>query len=220
MSALIFDLDGTLIDASRDIHACAIRMLESEGLPPVTLDQVRGFIGNGVGVLISRCLAALEVAETPALHGRMTAVFQQEYVTAVTRTTLFPHVRETLQLLKDDGYRLALCTNKPQAPTHAVLDHLGLTPLFDAFAYGDGPYPRKPDPAPVRHLVDQLPARRFLYVGDSEVDCETARNAKIPMALFTEGHRKTPPSALYHDALFNDFKQLPAIAAGLVPRPQ
>ncbi len=223
MSGLIFDLDGTLIDASRDIHACAVEVMTAEGLAPPTLDAVRGFIGGGVALLLTRCLAAAGVkdaAEGTAMHSRMLAHFRRIYPEAVSRTDPYPHVPEVLETLKADGYRLAICTNKPQVPTHAVLRHLGLERLFDAFAYGDGDYPRKPDPAPVRHVVDQLAARRFLYIGDSEVDAATAEAAKLPMALFTEGFRAAPVEDLYHDAAFDDYRQFPAIAARLAPRPE
>lgn len=220
MSAVIFDLDGTLIDASRDIHACACAMFAAEGLPPLDLPTVKGFVGKGLGNLVSRCIAARGLDDTPDRHARMYATFHAAYETAVAQTVLYPNVLAALDALKAEGYRLALCTNKPQGPTRAVVAHLGLAPYFDAYAFGDGPYPRKPDPAPVRHIVDQLPARRFLYVGDSEVDAETARNAGLPMALFTEGFRTTPVAQLYHDATFADFADLPAIAARLAPRPE
>lgn len=226
MSALIFDLDGTLIDASRDIHACAVEVMTIEGLTPVTLDQVRGFIGGGVPKLLVRCLAAAtagdeaDVDQEDARLVRMIDHFQRLYPDAVSRTTTYPHVPQVLESLKSEGYRLAICTNKPRAPTHTVLRHLGLEALFDAFAYGDGDYPRKPDPAAVRHVIDQIPARRFLYVGDSEVDAQTAQAARLPMALFTKGFRKTPADQLYHDALFDDYTDFPAIAARLAPRPE
>jgi len=220
MSAVIFDLDGTLIDASRDIHACATRMLQAEGATPLPLDTVTGFVGNGLDALVTRCMAATGIPDTPDRHRAMVAAFHSHYVTAVEHTVVYPNARDALETLKSDGYRLAICTNKPRAPSIAVLDHLDLTRYFDAFAYGDGPYPRKPDPAPVRHLIDQLPARRFLYVGDSEVDARTAQNAKLPMALFTKGFRKTPVAELPHDAAFDDHAELPAIAARLAPRPE
>ncbi len=220
MSALIFDLDGTLIDASRDIHFCAAAVLEEEGLPTLDHPTVSSFIGGGVEKLIERCLRAVEGEDTPERRRRMYDRFLQLYPEAVERTVLFPGVRETLEGLKAEGYRLALCTNKPQAPTHAVLRHLGIDHLFDAFAFGDEDFPRKPDPAPVRHLIDQLHARRFLYVGDSEVDAQAAEAAGLPMALYTGGHRNTPVEELYHDAVFDDFAELPVIAARLAPRPE
>ncbi|WP_172293821.1 HAD-IA family hydrolase [Pseudoruegeria sp. HB172150] len=220
MSAVIFDLDGTLIDASRDIHACATEMLEAEGLKPLDLGTVTSFVGSGLSRLISSCIEAEGLEDTPERHDRMYRNFHAKYVTAVEHTTLYPNVMDALDALKSDGYRLALCTNKPEGPARAVTAHLGLAPYFDAWAFGDGPYPRKPDAAAVNHVIDQLHARRFLFVGDSEVDSDSAKNAGIPMALFTHGFRKAPVEDLYHDATFDDFAELPAIAARLAPRPE
>ncbi|MDF0601577.1 phosphoglycolate phosphatase [Psychromarinibacter sp. C21-152] len=220
MSGVVFDLDGTLIDATLDIHACATEMLEAEGLAPLSPETIQGFVGNGLGKLITHCIEASGLEDSPARHKRMYDRFHARYETAVEHTVVFPGAVDALEALKAEGYRLGLCTNKPEGPTHGVLRHLGLERYFDAFAYGDGPYPRKPDPAPVRHIIDQLPVRRVLYVGDSEVDAATAQAAKVPMALYTRGFRKTPVEELYHDAHFDDWSELPAIAARLAPRPE
>lgn len=219
MSGIIFDLDGTLIDSAPEIHAASVTVMQAHGMDPLSFQQVRGFIGNGVGVLISRCIATTDTPETPDLHAAMSRDFHEIYESTFGLTTLYPNVEATLRALHADGFRLGLCTNKPEGPTHAVLAHFGLTDLFHACAYGDGPYPRKPDPAPVRHVIDQMPARHFLYVGDSEVDAETAENAGLPMALFTPGYRKTPVEDLYHDARFDDFNQLRPIIEAIAPLP-
>ena len=124
MSAVIFDLDGTLIDASRDIHACACAMFAAEGLPPLDLPTVKGFVGKGLGNLVSRCIAARGLDDTPDRHARMYATFHAAYETAVAQTVLYPNVLAALDALKAEGYRLALCTNKPQGPTRAVVAHL------------------------------------------------------------------------------------------------
>lgn len=220
MSAIIFDLDGTLIDSAPDIHAAMAEVFKRRGIDPVPFQQVRSFIGNGVSKLVARCIRAAGLDESDALHAEIAAEFHARYAAAVHLTTLYPHVADTLQTLHKDGFRLGLCTNKPEAATHAVLKHFGIDHLFDAMSFGDGPYPAKPDPAPVRHIVDQLPARRFLYVGDSETDAETAKNAKLPMAIFTRGYRKTPVEQLYHDAHFDDFAQLRGIVDRLAPLPE
>lgn len=220
MSGIIFDLDGTLIDATLDIHACATAMLEAEGLEPLSPETVKGFVGNGLDRLITHCIEASGLEDTPERHKRMYANFHARYETAVENTVIYPGVVEALEALKAEGYRFGLCTNKPEGPTHGVLRHLDLERFFDAFAFGDGPYPRKPDPAPVRHVIDGMHARRFLYVGDSEVDAATAEAAGLPMALYTKGFRKAAVEELYHDAHFDDWSALPAIAARLAPRPE
>ncbi len=220
MSGIIFDLDGTLIDSAPDIHAGVLDMLSAEGLPEVSFEQTRSFIGNGVAVLIERVMAALDLPADAGRDARLTARFLQHYESAVTLTKLYPGVEPCLRALQADGFQLGLCTNKPEGPTRAVLAHFGLTELFAGFAFGDGPYPRKPDPAPVRHVTEELHARHFLYVGDSETDAATAQAAGVPMALYTGGYRKSPVDQLYHDASFDHFDQLRAIIDRLAPLPE
>ncbi|NCU20941.1 HAD family hydrolase, partial [Candidatus Falkowbacteria bacterium] len=134
---------------------------------------------------------------------------------AVTLTVTYPNVRETLDRLAALGHPLAICTNKPLAPTRAVLAHLGLLPLFQVVLGGDSLPVRKPDPAPLFRVLADLGAPRAVYVGDSEVDAATAQAAAMPFALFTEGYRKTPVEALPHDVAFSDFTDLPAIVERL-----
>lgn len=220
MSGIIFDLDGTLIDSAPDIHAAICTTLRAENLPETTFDETRSFIGKGAAALLSQVLAAKGIDETPPLTDRMSRRFHDLYESAVALTTIYPGAKACLRQLQADGFQLGLCTNKPEKPTYAVLKHLGIDTLFTAFAFGDGPYPRKPDPAPVRHVIDQMQARHFLYVGDSETDAATAENAGLSMALFTEGYRKTPVKDLYHDASFSHFDQLRAIIDRLAPLPE
>ncbi|MCG6902016.1 MAG: phosphoglycolate phosphatase [Rhodobacter sp.] len=220
MSGIIFDLDGTLIDSAPDIHAGIVQMLRAENLPETTFEQTKSFIGKGVPALIAQVLAAKDIDEDADQIARMTRHFHEIYETRINLTTLYPGAESCLRNLHADGFQLGLCTNKPEAPTNAVLEHFGLSDLFTGFSFGDGPYPAKPDAAPVRHVIDQLSARHFLYVGDSETDAETATNAGLPMALFTEGYRKTPVTEIRHDAIFNHFGQLRGIIDRLAPRPE
>jgi phosphoglycolate phosphatase len=106
---------------------------------------------------------------------------------------------------------MGLCTNKPEAPARAILAHLGLERYFAAVVGGDTLGVTKPDPRPLAHLLAALPPGPRLYVGDSEVDAETARAAGVQFALFTEGYRKVPVADLPHDVSFSNFKDLPAI---------
>lgn len=209
--ALIFDLDGTLIDSAPDIHAGALQVLDAEGLPPVTFAQTRSFIGRGVPMLIAQIREAHGLGPDPDQAARMVDMFEALYETAVNHTVLYPGALDILTDLKSKGFSLALCTNKPEAPTHAVLAHFGLSDLFDALAFGDGPYPRKPDPAPVAHVMAALGTDHAIYIGDSETDAATAQAAGLPFFLFTEGYRKTPVDGIAHTASFSDFTALPSM---------
>lgn len=216
MRAVIFDLDGTLIDSAPEIHAIANAVLAEEGVAPITAEQSRSFIGHGLEVFITRLMAAVSLPQDAAHHTRMMDMFSKRYRSSFTHTRLYPQVRETLAILRADGLKLGLCTNKPLAATKAVLTHFNLTDFFPVVIGGDSLPLRKPDPAPLLAARNALVAPATVFVGDSEVDAETARNAALPFALFTKGYRQTPPEALPHAARFSHFPDLPAIAARLL----
>lgn len=212
-TAVIFDLDGTLIDSAPDIHATANEVLTLHGFPQLSLAQVRGFVGRGVPHLVARLIEASGEDSDGPLHADMVREFNARYVDAVTLTVLYPGVREALEALAAAGHPLAICTNKPVAPTEAVLSHFGLLPLFSAVIGGDSLATRKPDPAPLHQAHFLLGRPPALFVGDSEIDAETAQRAEFGFALYTEGYRKTPVQDLPHDVAFNDFVMLPGIVA-------
>lgn len=212
---LIFDLDGTLIDSAPDIHAASNAVLAERGLAPLNLAQVRSFVGLGVPHLV-RCLLRASAADADGpLHAELVAAFSARYEVAVTLTALYPGVREALTALSAKGHPLGICTNKPLAPTRAVLAHFGILEMFGTVIGGDSLTVRKPHPAPLLACLEALGGDAALYIGDSEVDAETARAAGLRFALYTKGYRKAPVAALPHDAAFDDFALLPELVAGL-----
>jgi phosphoglycolate phosphatase len=220
MTSVIFDLDGTLIDSAPDIHAEANRVLAEQGFGPLPLAQVRGFIGKGVPHLIERLLEAAGEPSDGPRHAPMVASFTAGYLTAVTLTQIYPGVIAALDALQAMGCKLGICTNKPAAPTHAVLKYLQLDGYFPTVIGGDSLPVRKPDPAPLHAAAAAMGSAVVLYVGDSETDAATAQNAGLPFLLYTEGYRKTPVEELPHDALFSDFAALPALVASLSGQPK
>lgn len=210
---IVFDLDGTLIDSAPDIRGVANALLEAEGLELLTLDDTRAFVGKGAAVFIERMRAARGIPD--ADHHRLHQAFIARYDAAVDLTHPYPGVREALDAL-GAAYALGICTNKPLSPCQAVLEHLGLDGYFATIWGGDSLATRKPDPAPLLAAFDALGDGPRIYVGDSEVDAETAERAGVPFLLFTEGYRKTPVHDLPHHAAFNDFAQLPGLVAQLV----
>jgi phosphoglycolate phosphatase len=216
MTAVIFDLDGTLIDSAADIAANANTVLEELGLAPLPTAQIAGFVGKGVPNLIQRVLDASGMAPDGPLFTPMMARFNHHYETMFDHTAAYPGVTKALEQLAEMGCLLGICTNKPMAPTQAVLRHLGLARHFTAVYGGDSLTQRKPDPAPLFATAADLGRAQVIYVGDSEVDAETAARAKLPFLIYTEGYRKTPVHDLPHDAAFNDFKQLPGLVATLM----
>ena len=211
----IFDLDGTLIDSAPDIHASGNAVLAAEGLPGVPYEAARGFIGNGARVFVERLERAVTGTNDPARTDRMRRHFAAVYERAHDLTSVYPGVPEALAALRAEGWRLGLCTNKPIAPTRAVLAHLRWTGWFDTVIGGDSLPVMKPDPAPLRAAIRALGPGPLVYVGDSETDAATAQAAEVPFALFTRGYRKAPADQIAHTRLFDDWADLPAIARAI-----
>lgn len=210
--ALIFDLDGTLIDSAPDIHAAVNMVMTEAGITPFGASEVRGFIGNGVETLLHRCLTARNLAQDTSLHQSLIRRFLQIYETAHGLTTLFPHVADVLRGLPNT---LAICTNKPEGPTRSVLAHFDLLGLFPTILGGDTLTVRKPDPEPLLETIRQMGSPPALFIGDSEVDAETARAAGVPFVLFTLGYRKTAADQMGAVAQFDDWHAFPGIVADL-----
>lgn len=213
--AVIFDLDGTLIDSVPDLAAAVNRMLAAEGQPPMAAAEVQSYVGNGAPVLVARVLAArgIDKAREAALTKAMIADYTQRS-TDLTRP--YPGVLAALTTLADAGCRLGLCTNKPAAPTLAILADLGLAGCFDTVIAGDTLAQRKPDAAPLLAARAALGGGACLYVGDSEVDAACAANAALPFALFTRGYLHCRPDQVTAAARFDDFADLPGIAFRLL----
>ena len=203
---IVFDLDGTLIDSAPDIQGIANALLVQEGAEPIDLATTHRFIGNGVGVFVERMRALRDIPDEA--QDRLVDAFASRYLTAHDLTKLYPSVRPTLETLAQD-HALGICTNKVIGPTHAVLRHLEIDRFFGTVIGGDSLPTRKPDPAMLHAAFDALGVGPCLYVGDSEVDAETAQRASVPFFLFVRGYRKTPVNQIPHDVAFDDFDKLP-----------
>lgn len=207
---LIFDLDGTLIDSALDIHAASARLLEGQGFAPLSLEVIRSFVGNGVPTLIDRIIAATELPADG--RARYIASFLEDYEAHATDLTVpYPGVVAALDAFWASGYKMGICTNKPFAPTVKILKDLDLERFFSGVVGGDSYPERKPDPTGLLALGAELGPGPVLYVGDSEVDADTAERASLPFILYTEGYRKAPVEELTVRASFSDFSKLPIL---------
>ncbi|WP_170337423.1 phosphoglycolate phosphatase [Ruegeria arenilitoris] len=211
-AAIVFDLDGTLVDSLADIAAAANRMLADQGYAPLPEETIRGFVGNGLPKLVERVI--LHCGLSIERHSELTQVTLNHYSQASSAITRpYPGVKDALRRLRAANIALGVCTNKPEAPAQHILEVLDLAQFFDVVIGGDTVKSRKPDPAHLTATFEALGTNDArVFVGDSEVDAETAQRAQVPFILYSEGYRKSPVSELPHLASFDDFALLPDLA--------
>lgn len=181
--ALIFDLDGTLIDSAPDIAAAVNAYLAGRGWPQQDPAFVEGFIGNGPRRLLADLFAAIGLPCDAAELDTALAAYLANYERAPARFTRFYRgVPEDLRALRDAGFRLGICTNKPHGLTLRVLDILGIAALFEAVVGADAAPACKPDPAHLLAVARRmgLTAGNYAYVGDTAVDRATAAALGVP----------------------------------------
>jgi phosphoglycolate phosphatase len=176
--AILFDLDGTLLDTLEDIAHSANRALASQGFPPHATPRYREFIGEGVARLIERVLPENRRDES-ALQACVEAYRKEYALNWNVRTKPYAGVPEMLDGLVACGLRLAVLSNKPDPFTQQCVRELLSNWTFDAVIGASDAFPRKPDPASALEIARRLAARpgECLYAGDSGVDMQTARAA-------------------------------------------
>ena len=220
MRTVIFDLDGTLADTSADLiaaaNACFRQLGHGDMLDPVT-DVLTAFHGGramlrlGFGRLGPWSEADVD-AQFPVLIAAYGAAID-------THTTLYPGAMAAVQALRDAGFAVGICTNKPEALAEALMQRLGVRDAFAALVGADTLPVRKPDPAPLFEAVRRAggtPARTIL-IGDTETDRATGRAAGVPVVLVTFGPEGDGVARLSPEALLSHFDDLPALAARLLP---
>lgn len=178
---IVFDLDGTLVDSAPDLAYCADALLASLGRPPAGLAQVRGWIGNGIPMLVRRALTGeLWPQQDPEGFDEALRQYKRLYGENVCHLSrLYPGVMEGLHALRAQGFRLACLTNKHSDFTMPLLEKLGIAALLDHVACGNQFSRSKPDPEPLLKTAGHfgLKASQCLMVGDSENDVKAARAA-------------------------------------------
>jgi phosphoglycolate phosphatase len=217
---LVFDLDGTLVDSVPDLRVALNAMLREHGRRPLSAREVKRMIGDGAPALVARALAASgsDPVEAPLALRRFLDLYEAN---AARLTCPYPGVRETLTELRGRGYRTAICTNKPQRATLAVLQGLDLLALFDGIAGGDRYPVRKPDPGHLLRLIAELGGRvgTSAMIGDNENDAAAANAAAVPFVLMRYGYARVDPESLAANAFLDHFAELPQVLVrlGLTP---
>jgi phosphoglycolate phosphatase len=200
-----FDLDGTLADTLSDITAALNRTLDDLGRPATDPDAVRALIGGGSRALLRRALGG---GDEPLID-RAQALYLDHYAAHIcVETRPYPGVETALATLAARGVRLAVCTNKAERLTAALVAALGWEQVFAAIVCADTLGVRKPDPAPLRAAVERAGGGRALLVGDSIIDSETARETGLPFVAVSFGYTDRPAGQLGADALIDSYDEL------------
>jgi phosphoglycolate phosphatase len=212
--SLVLDLDGTLVDTVPDIAAALNRLMAQRGLPLFSRPETAAMVGDGVAKLVERAFAARGVAQdTAALDD-----FSRDYTAHVASdSVLYPGVAAVLQSLDQEGWRLAVCTNKPEAAARALLAALGVAPLIAAVGGGDSFPVRKPDPEHLRATLRQAggEATSAVMLGDHANDVAAAAGVGMPCIFAAWGYG---PLAMAEGAaaVASDMTAVPAIARRLL----
>ena len=212
--AIVFDLDGTLIDSRRDLATAVNRTRADLDLAPLTVERVEGMVGEGARALVARALG--DAAGSTAGLDRALEIFRLHYHACCLETTrAYPGIAE---LLRDLASRrpLAVLTNKPEGPTRKILEHLGLAAAFRLVVGGDTLAARKPHPAGLRHIAAQLgvAVASLVLVGDSRFDAEAAAAAGCRAILVEWGYGRSDELAgLRPDARVRSVAELRSVLA-------
>lgn len=210
--AIIFDLDGTLVDSAPDIAESLNEVLGQRGLPPLPLASVKAMVGSGIPVLISRALEAhgVQADDVKPLVTDMIGVYAQR---ATRLTALFDGVEDCLGAFRRSGVKMAVCTNKQQDVTDIILRDLEISHYFECAIGACPELARKPDPAMLHHALGAMGASAAyaVMVGDSHVDAGAAKAAGMPVVLASFGYSPDPVAAFGPDAIIDSFGELPAV---------
>lgn len=193
--AVLFDLDGTLVETLPDIRASLNAMLAARGAAPLDPETVRSFIGKGTRNSLNRALRARGFDPTEADIDAALVDFTRHYDSdPVAGSFVYDGVVPLLENLRQHGHRMAVCTNKQKGTAMHVLDALGIGGYFDVVVGGDEVEFRKPDPRHIDVVLDRMGASRAdaLFIGDSENDIEAAVAAGVPCVAVSFGYCNVP----------------------------
>lgn len=198
LEALIFDLDGTLVDTAPDLHAATNHVLGLIDRPPISMADLRAFVGHGAMNLIERGVAATGVAVDGDTLKRLHKQFLDYYGDNISdHSVVFEGLLSVLDKAQTHGLKMGVCTNKVERLSHKLLTELDMMQRFGSLVGGDTLAVMKPDPAPLREAATRLGVnpKNIMMVGDSETDIRTAQNAGVPVLAVSFGYTSQHVSA-------------------------
>lgn len=210
-SIVVFDLDGTLVDSARDLVATLNKVIAVEGFPPIAYEHVGSLVGQGALRMLTRAYEHYGETLHDDLRGKLHKEFLGIYEDHLADETIpFDGVQDLLDVLKDDGWILAVCTNKYEGMSKKLLEELNLISYFAAICGSDTFPVRKPDPA---HLFGTIEAangdpKRAIMIGDSITDISTAHAASIPVIGVPFGYSDRPIEELKPTCVVPHFDQM------------
>lgn len=219
-ATVIFDLDGTMVDTAPDLIAATNHTLGRFGMAPVEARIIRPAVGLGAKAMIRAAMNERGRAADAEALSSMTRQFIDYYSGNIAvRSRIFPGLVEALDVLRDEGARLGVCTNKPEALALKLLAELRLDRYFAAIAGADTFPVRKPDAG---HLLGAIAMAggdraRAVMIGDSAADAGAARNAKVPFVAVSFGYGETPVEVLEPDAVIHSLAGLMPVLRALLP---
>jgi phosphoglycolate phosphatase len=204
--ALIFDLDGTLIDSKLDLIHSVNATLTEMGRATLSEEVISSYIGHGAPMLMSRALGG--VAKEEELSRGLGYFLEYYEAHKLDNTCLYPGVTETLAKLAEQKIAMAVLTNKPVKISVRILEALGIARYFQVIYGGNSFETKKPDPLGAKTILQEFKiknARDSMMVGDSEVDIQTARNADMVATAVNYGFgihdRAQHPADIYLDRM-------------------
>ena len=210
-SLIIFDLDGTLIDSAPDLNACANRILKKIDCQPITLNKSKTFIGDGIRHFVKKMLTYAGHPTNTSDLDRIEKLFLSDYLQHLADLSKpYPNVTNTLIKLKQHGYQLGVCTNKPQKPSENILKTLDLDCFFEQVAGGDY-YPiRKPNKFHLLKLIEDLGEipTRTIMIGDNEHDAKMAKAAGVYFIFCSYGYSRLPINEIDYDEKIDSFSEV------------
>ncbi|MFC1689941.1 phosphoglycolate phosphatase [Pseudomonadota bacterium] len=210
--AIVWDLDGTLVDSAPDLANALNSLLTEKGKRTHTVDRVRPMIGAGVGKLIERGFrAAGESLDESGIEALLPQFMEFYTACATQQTALNPDARFVLEHFYNAGIPQGLCTNKPIGVTKLILDALDISGFFGSVVGGDSTSQRKPHPLPLLTCIEEMSARPddTVMIGDSGADVGAARAADVPVILVPDGYTGVPAVSLGADYVVGRLADVP-----------